>query len=54
MGIRPLTALDPSRPQSGDTGTAQLSVVNGTRTLIVDAAGEGGVTIHLVAVCTPI
>ena len=52
--LRPLTSLDPSNPQSGDTGTAQLSVVNGKRSLTVDAAGEGGVTIHLVAVCTPI
>jgi hypothetical protein len=51
---RPGTSLDPSNPQSGDTGTAQLSVVNGTRSLTVDAAGEGGVTIHLVAVCSPI
>jgi hypothetical protein len=54
MGIRPLTSLDPSNPQSGDTGTAQLSVVNGKRSLTVDAAGEGGVTIHLTAVCSPI
>jgi hypothetical protein len=54
MGPRPLTFLNPSDPQSGDTGNAQLSVVNGTRSLIVDAAGEGGVTIHLTAVCSPI
>lgn len=54
MGPRPLTFLNPSDPQSGDTGKAQLSVVNGTRSLVVDAAGEGGVTIHLTAVCSPI
>jgi len=52
--LRPATSLDPSNPQSGDTGTAQLSVVNGTRSLTVDATGQGGVTIHLVAVCTPL
>ena len=54
QGLRPATVLNPSNPQSGDTGTAQLSVVNGTRSLTVDAAGQGGVTIHLVAVCSPI
>ena len=54
QGLRPATVLNPSNPQSGDTGTARLSVVNGARTLTVDAAGEGNVTIHLVAVCTPI
>ena len=54
QGLRPATVLNPSNPQSGDSGTAQLSVVNGTRSLTVDAAGQGGVTIHLVAVCSPI
>ncbi|MEP7361263.1 MAG: hypothetical protein ABI744_06770 [Chloroflexota bacterium] len=52
-GGHPLTSLDPSS-RATDSGSASLSVaVDGTRTLVVDAAGEGGVTIHLSAVCSP-
>ena len=53
-GQPPGTVIDTSNPasSSGGTGLAQLSEGDGTRTLVVDATGKGGVSIHLTAVCT--
>jgi hypothetical protein len=53
-GPHPKTYLDTTDASSGASGNAQLSVVNGTRTLTLDAADAGGVSVHLTAVCSPI
>jgi hypothetical protein len=53
-GPHPKTYLDTTDTSSGTSGNAQLSVVNGTRTLTLDASDEGGVSVHLTAVCSPI
>ena len=50
-GGHPKTYLDPSAG-TGNSGTAQLTIADGERRLVLDAAGEGGVTVHLTAVCT--
>jgi hypothetical protein len=52
-GARAKTFLDTDDMSSGASGTAQLSVVNGARHLVVDAADDGGVSVHLIAVCSP-
>lgn len=52
-GQPPGTVIDATRPASGATGVARLSEADGTRTLVVDATGEGGISIKLTAVCTP-
>ncbi len=53
-GPHPKTFLDTTDTASGTSGNAQLSVANGTRTLTLDAADKGGVSVHLTAVCSPI
>ena len=54
IGHHPLTFLDTTDADSGAAGSAQVSVANGTRTLKVDAADKDGVSIHLIAVCSPV
>ena len=53
-GSPPSTVIDAKNPESssGGAGLAQVSESAGTRTLVVDATGKGGVSIHLTAVCT--
>ena len=52
-GEPPATVVHPDLPGSGDTGTAQLSVADETRTLVVQGTNDFGETINLTATCAP-
>ncbi len=51
-GSPPATVIDTRDAASGATGLAQVSESDGTRTVVIDATGDGDTSIHLTAVCT--
>ena len=52
-GEPPSTVIHPDQPGSGDSGSAQLSVANDTRTLVVQGTNDFGDSISLTATCAP-